>query len=87
MHFDMSEFEKKKLDMELKAFTSRNFVRPSDCRNIAQIQFYVRELCVKIEQYESSFNYVPEWAYGLLSQYNLVQNKLIQVESRHAFQA
>jgi hypothetical protein len=78
----MSEFEKRKLEMALKNFTSRNFVRPSDCRNIAQIQFYVRELCLKIEEYESRFNYVPEWAYSMLAQYNLVQNKLMHVESR-----
>jgi hypothetical protein len=75
----MSEFEKMQLDMDLKKFTARNFVRPSDCRDITQIQFYVRELCVKIEEYESRFNYVPQWAYSLLSQYNVVQNKLIYV--------
>jgi hypothetical protein len=80
----MSEFEKTKLEMALRTFTSRNFVRPSDCRNIAQIRFYIKELCLKIEEYESRFNYVPEWAYSMLAQYNLVQNKLIHVESRHA---
>lgn len=80
----MSEYEQKKLEMHLRNFTTRNFVRPSDCRNVAQIQFYVRELCLKIEEYESRFNYAPSWAYGLLAQYNLVQNKLIQVEFRNA---
>ena len=80
----MSEFEKRKLEMALRDFTSRNFVRPSDCRDVTQTQFYVRELCLKIEEYESRFNFVPEWAYSMLSQYNLVQNKLIAVQSRHA---
>ena len=80
----MSEFEKRKLEMALKDFTSRNFVRPSDCRDLTQIQFYVRELCLKIEEYESRFNYVPEWAYSMLAQYNLVQNKLIAVHAKHA---
>ena len=75
----MSEYEKKRLEMELRNFTSRNFVRPSDCRDMTQIQFYVRELCMKIEEYESRFKYVPQWAYSLLSQYNLMQNKLISV--------
>jgi hypothetical protein len=77
----MSEFEKKQLELDLKTFTTRNFVRPSDCRDITQIQFYVRELCLKIEEYESRFNYVPQWAYSLLAQYNLVQNKLIHVNA------
>ena len=80
----MSEFEKRKLEMALRNFTSRNFVRPSDCRNTTQTQFYVRELCLKIEEYESHFNYVPSWAYSLLAQYNVVQNKLVQVEFKNA---
>jgi hypothetical protein len=75
----MSDFEKKQLEMDLTRFISRNFVRPSDCRDVTQIQFYVRELCGRIEDYESRFNYVPQQAYTLLAQYNLMQNKLIYV--------
>jgi hypothetical protein len=76
----MSEFEKKKLEMDLRVFTSKNFERPSDCRNAAQIRFYVRELCNKIEEYERRFNYVPSWAYSLLSQYNTVQNNMVHLD-------
>jgi hypothetical protein len=76
----MSDYEKKMLEMELKSFTSRNFERPGDCRNLDQIRFYVRELCSKIEEYEIRFNYVPQWAYALLAQYNLVQNRMLHVE-------
>ena len=76
----MTDYEMKKLEMELKSFASRNFERPSDCRNLDQIRFYVRELCAKIEEYEVRFNYVPNWAYSLLAQYNLVQNRLLHVE-------
>ena len=82
----MSEYEKKQLDLDLKKFTTMNFVRPSDCRDITQIQFYVRELCLKIEEYELRFKYVPQWAYTLLSQYNLMQNKLIYVGTAPAYQ-
>jgi len=81
----MSDFEKKKLEMELKNFTARNFIRPSDCRNLDQIRFYVSELCSKIEEYENRFNYVPSWAYSLLSQYNTVQNSLLHREFRNAY--
>ena len=70
----------------IKNFTQINFESPSNCRNIDQTRFYVRELCVKIEEYESRFNFVPGWAYTLLAQYNLVQNRLIQVEFRRAYQ-
>jgi hypothetical protein len=64
----MSIYERKKIELELRAFASRNFERPSECRNLAQIRFYVNELCAKIEEYQSRFNYVPGWAYGLLAQ-------------------
>lgn len=76
----MSDYEKKKLEMELRNFTSRNFERPVDCRNLDQIRYYVKELCKKIEEYEVRFNYVPAWAYSLLAQYNLVQNRMLHVE-------
>jgi hypothetical protein len=71
--------------MELKSFTSRNFERPNNCRNLDQIRFYVRELCSKIEEYESKFNYVPAWVYSMLAQYNLAQNRLIEVDFKNAY--
>jgi hypothetical protein len=58
----MIEYEHKMLEMQLKLFAAKNFVRPCDCRNIAQVQFYVKGLCGKIGQYERNFNYVPGWA-------------------------
>lgn len=73
----MSEFEKKHLEFELKNFTTRNFVRPSNCRNLDQIRFYIRELCLKIEDYKKRFNYVPNIAYSLLAQYNSQQNTML----------
>lgn len=76
----MSEFEKKSLEMELKVFASRNFERPTDCRNLDQIRFYIRELCMKIEEYQKRFNYVPGTAYALLAQYNAQQNSIIHKE-------
>ncbi|HEX8038040.1 MAG TPA: hypothetical protein VF490_02770 [Chryseosolibacter sp.] len=76
----MSEFEKKHLEAELKSFASRNFVRPSECRNLDQIRFYIQELCAKIEEYRQRFNYVPATAYSLLSQYNSRQNAMLYLD-------
>jgi hypothetical protein len=73
----MNDFEKKKIEMELKSFTSAHFERPSSCRNLEQIRFYVNELCKVIETYEKRFNYVPGDAYTLLAQYNARQNSLL----------
>jgi hypothetical protein len=81
----MSNFESKNLEMDLINFTERNFESPSNCRNIDQIRFYVRELCLKIEEYQSRFDFVPSSAYSLLAQYNQVQNSLIYVEFRKAY--
>ncbi len=76
----MSDFEQKKVEMELRSFTSRNFEKPANCKNSEQIRFYVAELCKKIETLEKQFSYVPEWAYSLLAQYNAAQNSLIYKE-------
>ena len=81
----MNDYERKKLEMDLKNFTSRNFERPSNCRNLDQIRFYVRELCVKIDEYETRFNYVPSWAYALLAQYNYAQNRMIHVDFKKSY--
>jgi len=81
----MSAFEQREIESYLRTFTSRNFERPADCRNLEQIRFYVRELCLKIEELESKFSYVPQWAYTLLAQYNARQNAMLRVEFKHLY--
>ena len=73
----MSRFEKKQVEKELKRFTKRHFEKPSKCKNIDQVRFYVRELSEKIRDLKKKFNYVPDYAYALLTQYNSVQNGMI----------
>lgn len=81
----MSENEKKNLELELRKFTARNFVRPSECRNLDQVRSYIRELCVRIEEYKERFNYVPNTAYSLLSQYNSRQNSMLYQDFRSSY--
>lgn len=81
----MTQYEQKKLETELRAFTTRNFEKPSECKNAEQIRFYVRELCAKIEEYQHRFNYVPSWAYGLLAQYNARQNYMLHIEFKNTY--
>ncbi|HCM75928.1 MAG TPA: hypothetical protein DIS90_06075 [Cytophagales bacterium] len=76
----MSQFELTQIESDLKKFTERNFESPRKCRNPDQIRFYVSELCSKIEEYQNRFNYVPNWAYSLLAQYNQVQNEMVYVD-------
>ena len=73
----MSEFEKKKLDQEFQKFTKRNFENPKRCKNLDQIRFYVQELSSKMDEFKKRFNYVPNNAYSLLSQYNTIQNQMV----------
>jgi hypothetical protein len=79
MHNEMTDYEKLKIENELKSFTTKNFVKPADCKNTEQIQFYIKELCTKIEEYNLRFNYVPDLAYSLLNQYNMAQNKIVSL--------
>jgi hypothetical protein len=73
----MSEFEKKSLEMEFRSFTAKNFERPADCNNLAQVRFYISELCAKIGDYKQRYDYAPELAYTLLAQYNARQNTML----------
>jgi hypothetical protein len=83
----MSEYEKIKVETELRNFASKNFVKPGDCRNIDQIRFYISELCSKIEEYDRKFNYVPQSIYSLLANYNRVQSNMIYVDFKNTYQA
>jgi hypothetical protein len=76
----MKTSERKQAENELKTFASRNFEKPMDCKNLEQIRFYVRELCLKIEELEQRFDHVPNSAYSLLAQYNTMQNSIISKE-------
>jgi len=81
----MSDWEKKKLETELKNFTNRNFELPRNCRTLEQTRFYIRELCAKIEEYQQRFDYVPEWAYTLIAQYSQVQNRMLLADFQRAY--
>lgn len=76
----MTPWERKKLEIELKTFTSKNFVAPSGCDNLEQIRFYIKELCLKIEEYQIKYGFVPGNAYSLLAQYNSRQNAMLNKE-------
>lgn len=73
----MNSWERKKVEMELKAFTSRHFVAPSACKDLEQIRFYVKALCEKIDEYKVDKGFVPDYAYTLLAQYNVRQNLIL----------
>jgi hypothetical protein len=81
----MSSHEMRQVEIELKRFTSHNFAPPTACRNLDQIRTYVRMLCLKIEDLEKRFNYVPESAYVLLAKYNARQNKVINQKFRQTY--
>ena len=81
----MGIFERKRIDNELQQFAARNFEKPSDCKDLEQIRFYVRELCSKIEELENRFEYVPNSAYTLLAQYNSKQNALISKDFSNSY--
>jgi hypothetical protein len=81
----MTTAAKKKIESDVKSFASRNFVRPAECKNLEQIRFYVKELCLLIEDLETKFDYVPMDAYTLLAQYNTRQNDIINTDFRDSY--
>jgi hypothetical protein len=81
----MSEFEKKQVENQFKAFTGKNFEQPAKCRNIDQIRFYIQELCQIMEDFKRRFNYVPNSAYTMLSQYNQLHNRLVYTDFKNTY--
>ena len=73
----MSIKEQKQIEKEFKSFTEKHFEKPNRCRTLHEVQFYIRELSIKIDEMKSAFNFVPTPAYILLAEYNKLQNKEI----------
>ncbi len=73
----MSIYEKKKIDLEFSKFTSLNFEKPKKCKSLGQLHYYVKELMQKIKELKSRFNYVPNKAFVLLTEYNQMLNNLV----------
>jgi len=73
----MGTYEKNKIDVEFKKFTSLNFEKPTKCKSLCQIQYYMKELASKIKELKKRFNYVPDKAFILLTEYNGIVNNLV----------
>jgi hypothetical protein len=73
----MSGYQKKRIDTEFKKFTSLNFETPKKCKSLGQLHYYVKELTQKIKELKGRFNYVPDRAFTLLTEYNQMLNTLI----------
>jgi hypothetical protein len=80
----MSDFERKKQELEFKSFAARNFVKPSECKNLEQVRYYLQELISKMEQMRLA-GFIPEHAYTLLAQYNAAQNRLLTVDFKNNY--
>lgn len=81
----MNSYERKKIELELRVFISKHLEKPADCRNLDQIRFYISELARKIEAFELTCNYAPEWAYTMLAQYNAKQNAFLFADFRKSY--
>jgi hypothetical protein len=73
----MNDYRLKRIEMEWKDFVHSNFEKPSACRDLEQIRYYIREITLRIETEMKVNDYVPDWAYSMLAQYNDVQNKIL----------
>jgi hypothetical protein len=81
----MTDYERKKIDIELRSFVSRHLKKPASCHNREQIRFYISELAARIEALQRAFHYAPEWAYSMLAQYNERQNSFLVGEFRSSY--
>ena len=81
----MSTYEKKQIDTEFKKFASQNFEKPTKCKSLGQLHYYVSELTKKISEFKSRFNYVPERAFILLSEYNQMLHNLVFKNYQEAY--
>lgn len=75
----MTPFQKRLIEAEFRQFTGRHFVKPKDCKNHQQVSYYIHELCIRIEELRQN-EYVPDFAYQLLAEYQARQNGMVLKE-------
>ncbi len=73
----MSEQDKSILEKEFKHFTLRNFEEPTQCKDLSQVEFYIKELKSKMKEFKQQFGFIPKFAYHLLWEYTSLQNHMI----------
>lgn len=81
----MNNYQLRKIDQDFIVFAKRHYEKPKNCKNLDQTRFYIDELRSKIEEMKAAWNYVPEYAYTLLSEYNGIQNKILFEEFKNAY--
>jgi hypothetical protein len=81
----MNDYQQKRIEMEWKEFVHSNFEKPSACRNLEQIRYYIREITLRMEAEKKRHDYVPDWAYAILAQYNDVQNKILLADFQKTY--
>ena len=77
---NMNAREQKRIEREFMIFSKKNFEKPSKCRNLGQLQYYISELSRMIDELINEHNYAPQAAYDLLTEYNRAQNSILYVE-------
>jgi hypothetical protein len=81
----MTDYERKKIEMELKVFASKHLEKPSEYRNPDQVRFYVKAMAKEIETLKKKCNYAPPWAYTMPAQCNAMQNSLLFAEFTNSY--
>ena len=79
----MKQIDFEQLEIEFLTFTSRHFEKPEECRNVGQVQFYIKELYIKIGEFNGAHHFIPKAALMLLGEYKTVRKKLIHRPKAH----
>ncbi|HEY0742475.1 MAG TPA: hypothetical protein VGD40_13465 [Chryseosolibacter sp.] len=82
----MTNYQRQKIDIELKAFVSSHLKKPSSCYRSSDIRLYINALTQKIQALEELFNYAPDWAYAMLAEYAMKLNTFVSKEFTRSYQ-
>lgn len=81
----MNDYQQKRIEMEWKAFIHSNFEKPAACKNLEQIRYYIREITLRMESEKQRHDFVPDWVYTTLAQYNEAQNRILLADFQKSY--
>jgi hypothetical protein len=77
--------QEKQAEKEFKRFAKRHLMHPKRVRRIEQTQHFIYELHKLINDYRLRFNYVPDEAHLMFSEYQNIQDRMVYENFRQTY--
>ncbi len=78
--------QEKQAEMEFRRYARRNLMNPKKITRIEQTRHFIFEMHKLINEFRDRFNYVPDEAHMMFSEYQNIQDRMVYENFRQTYQ-